>query len=166
MNETTFVTPKEKKQFESKKERFKLFFTLALTNLCTLMICTMQMSPVETLPSPVVELIQDHLWVTGSLNLFVPFEEKTLTAVTLINQKGEVIIEKAYLFEKISADSTDSWEVSGEGAIYKLQIPSLQIERFIQNTQQSLAAYPYHQKNEVQTTDISKKIRRPYEIHF
>lgn len=166
MNEATFVTPKEKKQFETKKERFKLFLTLLLTNICTLMICTMQMTPIEVEPTPAVELVQDHLWVTGALSLYLPFTEKTLTAVTLINQKGEVIIEKAYLYEKIQRDSSDSWEAAGEGLFYKVQIPTHQIEHFIQNIHQGLAAYPFHQKTEVQTSEIHKKIRRPYEVHF
>lgn len=168
MNNKNFMSPKEQKIFHQKKENFKLALTLCLTNFLTFSLCQFLSEEAQPLVERSVQLEKDHLWVQGQLELFVPFKDKTLTPVTLLNNQGEVVIQKAYLYEKSLDDKESSWEASTTGALYKIQIPTPKMDVFIKNSSKALMAYPFYEKKPALLTQQKSKEtkKRAYELHF
>lgn len=162
------MSPKEQKIFHQKKENFKLLLTLCLTNFLTFSLCQLILRDHQPVIEQSVALEKDHIWVQGQLELFLPFENKTITPVTLLNNLGEVVIHKAYLYEKSLDEKEASWGASLSGSLYKIQIPTPMMDTFIQYSSHVLMAYPYFEKKPALLTQQKNKEtkKRAYELHF
>lgn len=164
MSDASFLSPKAQLLRVKKKENFRLLVSLLITNIFTMLLCQTKLDPAPIIVDQVVSLHHDHIWVKGQMDIFVPFKNKELTPITILNAEGEVIIAKAYLYEKIEDTSSELWGANQDSNFYNIQIPAHQMNQFIKYTHQPLFAYPYFK--EYQEKSMTVTPRSAHEIHF
>jgi hypothetical protein len=146
----------QKTKDKSKKEKFKFIFAILITNALVAMICLPGAPTKVEAQTNTKRLHPGHEMMVLPLDVLLPEEAKIKdeTLVTLVSKDKKVIIQKAYLHEKLINKN--------ETSQFKIEIPSSEIVKASDHINDGMLAVPYVEKKAVKTIKRGSK----YEINI
>lgn len=154
-------TPREIQTELNRRERTRLLFSLIISNLFVALTCyslSKGLAEAPPLDQNVISVLAGHSLVILPIKSFVPDSSETME-VSLFNQEGQLIIEKALLHPEQERSSFVLDDLSRQ-----IQIPTDQLERLIPHQNEQLMAHPYTSKNHQLAQ--GQPTRRNYELRF
>lgn len=146
----------QKTKDKTKKEKFKFILAILITNALVALICLPGTPSKVEAETNKKRLHAGHEMMVLPLEVLVTEEAKAKeeTIITIVSKDNKVIIQKAYLHEKLINKN--------ESSQFKIEIPSSEIVKASDHINGGMLAIPYVEKKSVKSNKRGSK----YEINI